>query len=356
MVANAGEISWELTVTQLGSDSFHQRRAASDRLLDAADGPDAADAIAAVQRGLRDRQLEIRLACQETMLAISQRQMDQQIQQLLNPRISADQIDIPLWQVCAETLGHDMAARRRFATLYQSYPSQLRLLLSDIDAAERYARAGVDPSRLQPDDTTAWTLLLLLEAACPADHAPHLIPRSCLLLSSSQLALRSNSQQDAEVTRRLVDRWLEVHEDRCPMRECLMIAMRFECHRRVAEICNRVLRDPVAPAATHALAMLCASAINTDNHEMLLRSRINDHRMAHQWHLITDRKTKIRTQVGDVALALLLYRHGVDPRSVGYDDLQADPLMIYRDHSLGFPDDQSRQRARQRALKKLALE
>ena len=79
------------------------------------------------------------------------------------------------------------------------------------------------------------------------------------------------------------------------------------------------------------------------------KARLEDDRVAHGWQMIPSQKTRIRTEVRDVALAVLLHHHGVDPRSVGFEQLQADPLLLYRDHSLGFADQAARSDCRRRA-------
>lgn len=129
--------------------------------------------------------------------------------------------------------------------------------------------------------------------------------------------------------------------------------MRYGCHDRAKELCRGVFADLDAPPATQVMAMLCASAIDMSDSEALLRSRLTDQRTAHVWQLIISRKVKIRTQVRDVALALLLHQRGIDPRTVGFNELQADPLLIFRDQSLGFPDDQSRQLTHRQGMEQL---
>ena len=44
-----------------------------------------------------------------------------------------------------------------------------------------------------------------------------------------------------------------------------------------------------------------------------------------------------------MARVILLHHKGVDPRLAGHHMLQADRLLVFRDHSLGFPDQKSRE-------------
>ncbi|MFK8115422.1 MAG: hypothetical protein AB8B91_24710, partial [Rubripirellula sp.] len=135
--------------------------------------------------------------------------------------------------------------------------------------------------------------------------------------------------------------------------ERLLASMRYQCRVLVSELCDGVFQDPQSPAATQVTALLCAAAIGRNDIELQARNKLQDERTAHVWQLIAARKTKIRTQVRDVALALLLQHHGIDPRKAGFTELQADPLLVFRDHSLGFADEEARQRALTEAFRLL---
>jgi hypothetical protein len=347
------EVSFAASIGQLDSDSFHTRRAAAKRLIDASIQPSehAQAALNTLQQGLSHRSLEVRLACREVLDTIEQIEVDRQIERLLNPKVDATAIQLSGWKRCSQILGTDMAGRRTFASLVQNHPEQVQVLDGETTIMRvQQTLAKIDPYRISPSNSNQWILLLLLETVYAEVHPKNLISRSCASLSSSQIGPRPQNPRDAIVMRRLVDRWVGAHQNRCPTRECLLIAMRFGCRDRVEEICKTVLRNEMAPPATQVMAMLCASAIQLSDREELIESRLSDHRTAHVWQLIAARKTKIRTQVRDVALALLLHQRGIDPRTVGYTELQADPLLVYRDHSLGFPDEAARHQAHRNGL------
>jgi hypothetical protein len=61
-------------------------------------------------------------------------------------------------------------------------------------------------------------------------------------------------------------------------------------------------------------------------------------------------KIRVETKVSDVAIALLLDQADQDPRQYGFAYLEADPLLRFRDYSLGFESDQARQNAYAKAL------
>jgi hypothetical protein len=142
-------------------------------------------------------------------------------------------------------------------------------------------------------------------------------------------------------------------ENHCGDRERLLILMRYRCDETASQLCRDVLSDLNAAASTQVTALLCGLALGRSDIESQALLRLEDDRTAHVWQLIASRRKRIRTQVGDVALVVLLHQHGIDPRTVGFDELQADPRLVFRDHSLGFPDDRSRRDCRRRAMELL---
>ena len=282
---------------------------------------------------------------------LEQAKTDRQIDMLLNPRIAAGDIQLPGWLICSRLIGDDAAARRRFASLYRRFPSQLGVLESVASIERVRSMIGqFDPYRIPSKDLDQWMLLLALETLYAEELTTQLSSRSCMSLSSTHLGPKPTSRADQEVLSRLIDQWVVSHRRSCPTREQLLIAMRYGCEDRVRQICQSVFDDHDAAPSTLVMTMLCASSIGMTDCEGFMQTRLHDRRTAHVWQLIASRKTKIRTQVRDVALALLLHHHGIDPRKVGFQELQADPMLVFRDHSLGFADDQSRERTHRRSL------
>jgi hypothetical protein len=161
---------------------------------------------------------------------------------------------------------------------------------------------------------------------------------------------------DAVVVGRMISHWLGSGPSRGTVRQRILIAMRYSCDERASELCDQVLSDTQALPASQVTAMLAAVVLRRPNLRSQLAVRLADDRTAHVWQLISSRHTKIRTQVRDVALALMLHLDKIDPRQVGFDELQADPLLLFRDHSLGFANDDARAAAHQRGLAMIELQ
>ncbi len=336
-------------VGQLDHQAFHARSSAADALVTAGTSS-AADVAArvneALRQGLLHPSLEVRIAIGEIKREIEQIRLDRQLSCLLNPRCDTASICLPGWRHFSVSAGDDMAARRVYALTFSRFPYELHALETGSFQRNAGRHAGkIDAYRLPPEDAVGWTTLLLLDISGPKSHVPDRSSRLAMALGNLAMGPKTGGAPYAIVLERLIDRWLRTHKDNCTTRERLLIAMRYGCNGLAAELCEQILSDPSASPSCQVTALLSASTLGRGDIELQTRMRLDDDRTAHVWQLIASRKTKIRTQVRDVALALLLHHHGVDPRLAGFDELQADPLLLFRDHSLGFPDEASRQKS-----------
>lgn len=345
-------------VEQLSHDRYHTRASATRELIERAisgDHSEQENVTASLEQGLHAHSFETREACQRILDEISIARCDQQLKRLLNPRCRPDSIKISGWELFCGIAGDDIDARKFFARLVEHHPDTLNQLqrIRDLDPTESLF-ANLDPWRIHAENSAAWALLLLAESErCKYKSLPF-NSRLGTALSCSPMGPAVSRCSESRVLRRLIAHWIQMHEQRHAQRDRLLIAMRYGCHDAAAEICARILDDRSATPATEVTALLAAAALRRNDLELQTRLRLHDSRTAHVWQQVTSRKVKIRTQVKDVALAVLLYHHGLDPRQAGYRDLQADPSFVYRDHSLGFPNPDARLAAQKEAVNLLA--
>ncbi|MFG0262927.1 MAG: hypothetical protein ACF788_11100 [Novipirellula sp. JB048] len=352
----------------LDADQYATRKKAVAHLLSDAHHPNrTAEARRAVHesllQALEHESLEVRWQSRRLLRQIEQATREDQIERLLNPRADAASIDLLGWQSFAELVGDDRASRRFYAHLYQAQTqrieSWLRVNVSETPRAME--PIATDARRvfnsLQTDDLDGWALLLFVDSLTPRRTQADLSTPMMIALAHSNLAPDLARAADAALLRRLIRAWLVRHAtigNRCDQ---LLIAMRYQCKPLATQLCMRILDDRDCPASWQTTAMLAASALGSSpstfpaNHlDAILISRLGDKRTAARWQLVPARQTTIQTQVGDVAMAMLLHRHQLDPRRAGFSELQADPMLIYRDHSIGFGDDSQRERAHRQAM------
>ena len=338
-------------VDALSDESFHRRQAAAYKLREGAllGGARGEAALAALRLGRQNSSLETRIASERILQSLALSAFDDQIDQLLNPHVPPEGIAMAGWKPFSEMAGSDLAARSLFSRIAVQHDRILRTMQSPAtDAALRNALP--DPYTLGNDDAVSWALVLLTDSQCDPLQSTHAFSKITVSLSNSTMGPNLRDANDAAVVRRMISHWIGNHPQRGTTAQRILIAMRYSCEQRAAQLCDQVLADPHALPTSQVTAMLAASVLRRPHLRPQLIARLSDDRTAHVWQLIASRQTKIRTQVRDVALALLLRLHDTDPRAAGFDELQADPLLIYRDHSLGFANDAARAAAHAKGL------
>ncbi|EMI21821.1 hypothetical protein RMSM_01260 [Rhodopirellula maiorica SM1] len=355
----------------LDAESFATRQNAALRLLDAATNTNhPLQQRFAVQehlrRGLNHPSLEVRVQSFRLLQQIDQAAVDAQFQQLLNPKIDPNEVDLVGWRAFSELVGDDTASRQFYARLYLGHQRQIEHLIRQQNAAvtTRLGAAGASESRYPAanHDLDRWALVLFADSILDPVATAYPSSRLMMSLAHSGMGPCLGDDEEDELIRRLIHKWLLRHRELGSVCDQLRIAMRYRCDSLAMQLCRRILEDPHSPAPWQTTAILAACVLSASHPgfadselelNSLLESRLADKRTAHVWRLIPSRKTKIRTQVCDVAMTMLLYRHQIDPRSAGFADIQADPTLIYRDDSIGFGDESEREAAHQTARKRL---
>ena len=350
-------------IERLGHDSFHERQRAKRELLKLSEQIDLTQSL---KQAKRHPMLEIRDASAEILDQLALAHFDRQLDRLRQPETDAKTISLPFWDHYSSIAGTDFAARELFRRIACERAELLYWMqhAKDRDRGKKRSDAEkksivqvstlFDPYRMNAADTPLWALIFCCDSGSVDHGLPNLTLRVAMALSQSGLGPRTVLDIDSIVIGRLVDHWLRDNPNVGTKRDRLTIAMRYNCHQLAQQISRQVLGDSISAPSDQTIAMLCVSILGGTDLERLLELRLHDERTAHGWHLIASRKTKIRTQVRDVALALLLHHHGIDPRQVGFHELQADPLLMFRDQSLGFPNEEKRQEAYRAAEAALA--
>ena len=361
-------------IAQLNHDSFATRQSAARTLCKAGlaewqndvgqndvgqnDGKTAdGQIVSALQGASGHASLEVRLAASRILHEISVAAQDVELERLLNPHCEASTIRLDHWLSFSTWVGDDMPARNAFANISRRLDRSHDLRRPTLEGTNslRHWSDRLDPYRLDPEDTTAWMLLLTLDLE-QVESLAHMTPRIAVALSHGPMGPALSDSVEGVVLGRLIDCWVRRAGPLCANRERLLIAMRYDRRQTARELCQSILLDDTVPPATAVTGLLVASLLDCEDWQTQATRRLEDNRVAHVWQMIPARNTKIRTEVRDVALALLLHQNGIDPRLAGFEELQADPLLRFCDHSLGFPDEASRLECRRRAAQLLAIE
>ena len=357
----ADEIQTLALIEQLDDDRYHNRQAAKIKLIDQA----MAGQAQSLAQGLQHASMEVRSTVAEIMVMHRQREFGQQLKILTDPQSSTDQLTWKGWQHFSQLVGDDTHARKAFAQVCRRHPKAL----TSIDAIRNKKDDSADPYRISPDDLVSWTTLLTAELTANSDplgentktNAAAVTQTTRIAMALSQtsmgpnLSLATNPDRSTRIVLgRLLADWLVKTKSNVGSRTSLRVAVRYQCDNVAMELCDSVLSDPRSPPSAIVTAMLTLAKSSRGQHaseitEEAFAAFLSDDRTAHVWQRIASEKLTLRTQVRDVAFAMLLNQHGQDPRQFGFAYLEADPLLGFRDYSLGFASDADRSQAHARA-------
>ena len=340
------QAKFDALVRQLDSPRFHQRVSAAEELLRLGaqrSGGANSDVATALKRGLQHPSLELRVAAQRLITELEFRYQQQQLALLVNVRFPAGEIDLPGWEDFAEIVGDDRESRQCFSQLVHRHGDSLHKCFEGQPNGLKTTASLFDPWKLPSWNDLDWTLLLFVEIKQLENRR-----QACnwrLLNALSHSAMGPDPQTHPVVFKRLMEGWLAHQSDPVAIRDCLLVAMRYECYSTAIELCERVWANQQASPATQVTALLVGNALGAIDIQSHALNRMTDDRTAIVWQTLGSKPTRVRTQVADVARVILLHQKGLDPRSAGFCDLKADRRLIYRAHSLGFADQKSREKS-----------
>ncbi|QDV71069.1 hypothetical protein Poly24_48020 [Rosistilla carotiformis] len=356
---NHGDLS-ELQIEALGAGSYRMRQRTSRAFVDA--GPAA---IEVLRGGLDHNDAEIRLQCQRLLIEIRERQTERELQHLLTEYDPARTYRLPGWKPFAEACGDDASARGLFKRLLDRDASFMRWLQRvhddpsyDIEnqLEDQFRFLSPDTQRLNSGDLLSWSRLLLAGTNAKICQVPVLGSHIRCGLQCGPTIHSLTHGANSTATMRLVRSWLRRQSTTTATRATLRIAMLYECDTIAEQMARTTLDSHHASPASVQTALFYYVAHQPESASLRLANALDDQRVCQVWQIASLRRRAIQTQVRDTALALLLHLRGVDPRTVGFRDLQADPITIYGEQTFGFETDQERDAAHDLGQRLLAGE
>jgi hypothetical protein len=353
-------------IEDLGNDHYLIRQSAKSKLIQHANRL----GTHLLRPGVQHRSFEVRTSVTEIIDTVLQQQFENNLKNFADPQYPAKQLSSGGWDQFSEILGDDMASRLAFAELCRRHRWAYRSL-GRLDAQSNFS----NPFEIDPDDFVSWMRLLLTDLDVGSSEsaidtaAATQIARVANTLSQPSLGFQPKlAGPDLEdfrgiVFKRLVTRWLADHQTIIDRRTAMRVALRYRCKRSAVEIAKRVFQDPRSSPSASVMALMTLAKLSASptakrvanssiqsTWQQCVSNARTDQRTAHVWQLIASQKIRVETKVSDVAIALLLDQADQDPRQYGFAYLEADPLLRFRDYSLGFESDQARQNAYAKAL------
>lgn len=346
-------ITW---IKDLEADSYTTRKRASEKLARYCRISETArrQFLDTLQQSIEIRQPSNATRLREFRIRVSDESRWHQLDRLTDLTVNPSDVDLSGWREFSSIVGRGWDSRQFYRRVYIRYSERMENRFGDA-ASNNKQFLPINLLRLQPDDGITWAFVLLCDQSIkPAQLSPMTWQLQSMLQSAGHGPLQKSA--NSHLVQRLISQWIRRHRFLLLPDDLIVIANRYECDEVARELCLSVLSKPMMPPATHATAILnlwmieiratktLARSVDSETAlEIEMQRFSSDHRVCYrQCNVTPDRK--IETQVRDIVLAVRLYRHGVDPRDVGMVALQADALTVIRVDSVGFENEEARQR------------
>ncbi|MEZ6092371.1 MAG: hypothetical protein R3C05_31080 [Pirellulaceae bacterium] len=347
------------SIRLLDSDSYLTRQRAADNILRCGE-----PAINALESERDNPDAEVRMQCRRLIKRINDETIRRELNHLLTHFDPLRSYRLPGWQPFRAACGDDASGRG----LYR------RLLDHDIAFMKWLQRVEDDPSydienqlvdqqrylspssqRLHSGDPLIWSMMLLAATNEKICQVPVLGSHIRCGLQCGPTIESLTQGSNREATLRLVRSWVSRQSSAYASRSTLRIAMLYGCNELAHQMSVETLRQSHAPPAAVQMALLFLAQHQPQESEKHLTTFLADERVCQIWQVASIRRRAIQTQVRDTAMALLLHLQGIDPRGVGYQDIEADPLTIFAEQTLGFETEAQRLATHQQGRTLLGL-
>jgi hypothetical protein len=337
----------------------HVRRAlAKQRLLLGGD-----TAVEALRPLLTSDPLEMRMSAKELIDILEQEKLENSIASFLARKQLASTDCLPGWDVFSRAAGDTHDSRVLFSRLVRKHVHSLAWL-DTLDQGDRGAGQAaylemdqhlpIDVSRINDGDPARWALLLMASSHDSLINAPILSSRVRGGLLNPQVASRLKESQHYSTIKRMIVAWLQATRQRYVNSTMLKISLVYQCDETAIDMSSQLLATSNSAPASIATALILQSRLEPTKARATLCHWLHDDRVCHVWQVAAVRHRAVQTEVRDVAMAMLLYLEGHDPRQFGFEDIEGDPETIFREFSMGFEDNGARQAAHQASRKILS--
>lgn len=347
-------------VQQLGASRYDERAQAAARLTSA--GPDARPAIVA---GLDAEDLEIRSQCQRLLREIDSSVLGRTLTELEYRYSPEREYRLPGWELYRTYCGEQQPHRSLFVRITRRNPAALQQLVALAETHGRGTDAmppkfftSVPTAQLRSGDPELWTLLLLAECSTPQQRFPMVSNRILEALQDSRVAASFRNSAFREPLDDLLGSWIERKRSSYLMRYLLKVCLVHHRRETAEELASDLLQRDAeqTTAADRQAALLTLAQVAPQRCAKYLEGALSDSAASHTWRTSAHARTIVQTEVRDAALAALLRLNGYDPREYGFVHLRPDPVMGFRDFSIGFVTHGARQQAHLRGRRVLALD
>lgn len=334
-------------VRQLGARSYLKRQRAQ-RMLQEMGVP----AKEALQAALDDPDAEIRYRAAQALEHVLDLDFQQKLETFLTSSDECGDDCLPGWRRYREQVGRGHAARRLFVEMQRAERELLQAAQAQPAAAGKllelrcqqiqHAMQSADADDDQP--LGVGSIAALLFVAGKRDVEISTQGASYVNNFSNQPSLHSALSAGTliEPLRGLLGVWVSRHfEDTMVAYQNLHLAMRYDLKTAIDPAVDLASRTEI-PAQRRPIAILALGKLG-DERQLPALSALLDDKAEFTVH---DRNGhEIRTQIRDVALAVMVHLTGQELRDYGFDHYASHPTWLFNPATLGFKSIEAREEA-----------
>jgi hypothetical protein len=330
-------------VEQLGSSSYRQRERATQEL-----GKLGLAAKSALLAGLESSDPEVRLRCQRVLAVVLEMDYQARLLAFIADRDGTGQHDLPGWQRYRRMFGDDAVSRGLFVDMQRAEPG----LMEAIEVGPQAAGDALEARGQQIQSSLFNTpfgdrkqpplgsLAALFFAAADPE-----VPISDLMIgymgnytyqNTFQMALSSGPR--VELLRKLLGAWVARSVNTSGAFQGLVLALRHEL-REGLEPALSMVRGGGVQAQIMQYALLVVGKFGDEQHLDAIEPLLSNTTTCLTYQVNNE---EFRTEVRDVALAMLVHLSKQDLKEYGFVRAQPNDQLLFNPASLGFRDSDDR--------------
>lgn len=339
-------------VDQLGAGQFAKRQDASRELVKV-----GVPAIPALRVALKSPDAEIRQRAAKVLENVREVDFQARLEAFAMDIDGTRNIQLPAWNLFRKRIGDDNVARGIFVEMQRAEPRLLEAIDSgDVKVSSELLRGRAQSSlqvvqspisnNRRPQLSMGTVASMLLVAATEdvpvEDHVGNQLNQ--LVYQSSFLGSARNGTQ-SQPLKKLLSQWILKEHTPNQGYYNVLLAFNFDLPEG-REVALRLLKHEGLQVHVLPYAIAGIGKFGTVGDVKILEPLLKNTHICSVQN-IGDNKV-VKTQVRDVALAMLVHLTKQEIKDYGFEKAQPNPQFIYMPNSLGFIDD----KAREAALKK----
>lgn len=341
--------SW---IQQLGDDSYEQRQAATERLIEL--GPPAKEALV---EGLRDPDAEIRSRCRRILNVVLDLDHEQRVDAFAADTTGRDGHGLPGWRRYRQLAGDDPAARELFVAMQRDEPYLIEVSESApqfvADAfqvrCEQLQQEVFATDLGQRQSVSLGTVAALFFVASNGQVAVSDQMVSYLHSFSYQPTFQQTLQEGAAdrfapPLRKLLGAWVGRSTTSLSNYQNFVLALRYDLSEALRPALDALQTEQGKPHVLH-YALFIVGRFGGPEHLDAVESLLADSDVCGTFH-VDD--LELPTEVRDLALAVALHLTAQDHEEYGYAALRRNPQLLFLPNTIGFRTSAARESALQK--------